>query len=107
VTPRPALPGLDEHVDSSLARPGRHLTGFERIPAVEILLANPSVKKLISESREADLPSVIRSCVEEGMIDLTDSLCKLISNGSVEPKEAYKYAPNVDAVIYFIRKIST
>jgi len=70
--------------------------GVERIPAVEILLANPEVKKLISEAREADLPNIIRSCKTEGMQDITDNLCQLIKDGSVEPKEAYKYAPNVD-----------
>ncbi len=70
--------------------------GVDRIPAVEILLANPAVRKLISEGREADLPTIIRSCQEEGMQDLTDNLCELIQNGSIEPREAYKYAPNVD-----------
>ena len=68
----------------------------DMIPAVEILLANPTVKKLIAEEREADLPSVIRSCKNEGMTDLTDNLCELVQNGSVDPKEAYKYAPNID-----------
>ena len=76
------LPSIRENVDM--------------IPAVEILLANPTVKKLIAEEREADLPSVIRSCKNEGMTDLTDSLCELVQNGSVDPKEAYKYAPNID-----------
>jgi twitching motility protein PilT len=70
--------------------------GVARIPVVEILLANHVVRKLISEGREADLPGVIRSSKEEGMKDLTDSLIELIMNGSIEPREAYKYAPNVD-----------
>jgi twitching motility protein PilT len=70
--------------------------GVERIPAVEILLTNPAVRKLISEGREADLPSVIRSSQEEGMQDITDNLTELIMNGSVEPREAYKYAPNAE-----------
>jgi twitching motility protein PilT len=70
--------------------------GVSRIPAVEILLVNPAVRKLIHEGREADLPTVIRSCKEEGMQDFTDNLCKMIENGSIEPREAYKYAPNVD-----------
>ena len=70
--------------------------GTDRIPAVEILLANPTTRKLISEGREADLPSLIRSCKEEGMVDITDDLLKLIMDGSIEPREAYKYAPNVD-----------
>jgi len=70
--------------------------GVGRIPAVEILLANPAVRKLISEGREADLPNVIRSSKEEGMQDITDNLIKLIMDGSIEPREAYKYAPNVE-----------
>ena len=70
--------------------------GVDRIPAVEILLANPAVKKLISEEREVDLPTVIRSCQNEDMQDLTDNLCELVQNGSIDPKQAYKYAPNAE-----------
>ena len=70
--------------------------GVDRIPAVEILLANPTTGKLIYEGRETELPTLIRSCREEGMQDLTDNLVEMIQNGSIEPKEAYKHAPNVD-----------
>jgi len=81
--------------------------GVDRIPAVEILLANPEVKKLISEERETDLPSVIRSCQNEGMQDLTDNLCALVKNGSVDPKDAYKYAPNKEELKMAIKGIRT
>jgi len=70
--------------------------GVDRIPVLEILLANPTVRKLISEEREADLPSVIRSCQNEGMQDFTYNLCELIKDGSIDPKEAYKVAPNTE-----------
>jgi twitching motility protein PilT len=70
--------------------------GVDRIPVMEILLANPTVRKLISEEREADLPSVIRSCQHEGMQDFTYNLCELIKDGSIDPKEAYKVAPNAE-----------
>jgi twitching motility protein PilT len=70
--------------------------GVGRIPVVEILLASPAVRKLISEGREADLPNVIRSSKEDGMQDITDNLIKLIMDGSIEPREAYKYAPNAE-----------
>jgi len=81
--------------------------GVDRIPAVEVLLTNPAVKKLISEEREADLPSVIRSDREEGMQDLTDNLCELVQNGSVDPKDAYKYAPNVEELKMALKGIRT
>ncbi len=81
--------------------------GIERIPAVEILLTNPSVRKLIAEERETDLPNVIRSCKEEGMLDMTDYLCELVKNGSIDPKDAYKYAPNIDELKMAIKGVRT
>jgi twitching motility protein PilT len=79
----------------------------DRVPAVEILLNNPSVRKLICEERERDLNGVIRSSKEEGMVDLTDSLRDLIKNGSIEPKEAYKYAPNTEELKMAIKGVRT
>ncbi|MBW8041203.1 MAG: PilT/PilU family type 4a pilus ATPase [Planctomycetes bacterium] len=80
---------------------------IDRLPAIEILLANPAVRKLISESREADLPSVIRSCQQEGMQDLTDNLCQLVKDGSIHPEEAYKYAPSKDELKMALKGIRT
>jgi twitching motility protein PilT len=70
--------------------------GIDRMPVLEIMLANPQVRKLIAEGRESDLPGVIKACQEEGMLDITDNLCKLVLDGFVDPREAYKYAPNAD-----------
>jgi twitching motility protein PilT len=70
--------------------------GIDLIPAIEIMLANPEVRKLISDGRENDLPAVIKTCQEEGMIDITDNLCRLVKDGFVDPKVAFKYAPNPD-----------
>jgi len=81
--------------------------GVDRVPAVEVLLANPSVRKLISEGREADLPSVIRGAQREGMLDLTDNLCKLVQEGWIDPKDAYKYAPNIEELKMALKGIRT
>jgi twitching motility protein PilT len=81
--------------------------GIDMIPAVEILLANPGVRKLISEGREADLPSVIRSSQREGMQDLTYNLSELVKNGFVDPKDAYKYAPNKEELKMALKGIRT
>ncbi len=70
--------------------------GIDRIPALEVLIANSEARKLISEGRESELPTLIRGCREEGMLDITDSLRTLVLDGFVEPREAYKYAPNPD-----------
>ena len=79
--------------------------GIDRIPAVEILLVNSAVKKLIAEGRELDILSVIRSSQEEGMQDITYHLCELVKNGSVDTREAYRCAPNVDELKMAIKGI--
>jgi len=81
--------------------------GVDRIPAVEILLANPIAKRLIAEEREADLPSVIQSCQDEGMQDFTYSLCELIKNGSIDPRDAYQYAPNAEQLKMALKGVKT
>ena len=81
--------------------------GVDRIPAVEILIANASTRKLIAEDREADLPSVIRSSQGEGMQDLTYDLCELIKDGMVDPKDAYKYAPNKEELRMSLKGIKS
>jgi twitching motility protein PilT len=70
--------------------------GIDRIPALEIMLASPEVRKLIAEGRENELPEVIKACREEGMLDITDNLCQLVMDGSVDAKVAYRYAPNAE-----------
>ena len=81
--------------------------GIDRIPVVEILLANPSVRKLISEGRENDLPSVIKASEREGMLDFTTSLCALVQDGSIHPKEAYHFAPNAEELKMALKGIRT
>ena len=83
------------------------IEGVDRIPAVEILLINAAARKLISEAREAGLPSVIRSSQHEGMQDLTYNLCELVNNGSIDPKDGYKYAPNTEEFKMALKGIKT
>jgi twitching motility protein PilT len=87
------LPSIREEVD--------------RIPAVEVLLGTPPVRKLISEGREGDLPAVIRASQREGMQDLTDNLCRLVQEGWIDPKDAYKYAPNAEELKMALKGIRT
>jgi len=81
--------------------------GVDRIPAVEILIANSVVRKLISEARESDLPTVIRSSQDAGMQDFTYSLCELIKDGSIDPKDAYQFAPNIEELKMALKGIRT
>ena len=67
-----------------------------RLPAIEIMINSPIVRKLISEEREADLPAAIRAGQNEGMQDFTDSLHKLVEEEYIDLKIAMQYAPNVE-----------
>jgi twitching motility protein PilT len=67
-----------------------------RIPAVEIMVATPIVKRLISEEREGDLPSAIRGGSGEGMQDFTESLRVLVEQEWIELKVALQFAPKAE-----------
>ena len=81
--------------------------GIERVPAVEILLNNPSARQMIEQGRDAELPTVIRSSQHEGMKDFTYSLLELIEKDYVDPKVAYEAAPNPDELKMLLSGIST
>jgi len=81
--------------------------GTDRIPAVEILTVNAAARKLISEGRESDLPNVIRGSSHEGMQDLTYDLCRLVKEGLIDPKDAYKHAPNIEELKMALKGITT
>ncbi len=81
--------------------------GVERMPVMEILINNATVKKLISEERESDLPTVIKSSQNEGMQDFTTNLCELVKDGSIDPKDAYAIAPNIEELKMAMKGIRT
>ena len=68
----------------------------QRLPAIEIMINTPIIRKLISEEREADIPTAIRAGQGEGMQDFTESLRKLVEEEYIDLKVAMKYAPNVE-----------
>ncbi len=78
-----------------------------RIPAVEILIRTPIVKKLISEGREGDIPNAIRAGVSEGMQDFTDSLQRLVMEEWIDLKVGLEYAPNVEELKMALKGIRT
>lgn len=67
-----------------------------RVPAVEIMINTPIVRKLISDQREADIPTAIRAGEGEGMQDFTESLRRLVEEEYIDLKVALQYAPNVE-----------
>jgi twitching motility protein PilT len=67
-----------------------------RVPAVEILINNPVVRKYIYDGRESELGDVIRSNRDSGMIDFTSSLVDLVKSEYIHPRVAMANAMNAD-----------
>jgi len=80
--------------------------GVGRVPTVEIMTFNPTVRKLILEAKDEKLPDAIRIGAEEGMQDFTMSLKELIDNELIDRPTAFAVAPNQDALKMALKGIN-
>jgi len=67
-----------------------------RIPAVEVMIATPTIRKLIAEGREHEIGGVIRTSQHEGMVDFNEALRRLVEKELISAKTGYAVAPNPD-----------
>lgn len=68
--------------------------GTGRVPAVEIMLVNPSISNLIRENNIKQIPTAIASGQKEGMQSFNNSLVQIINKGLVNKADALKYSDN-------------
>lgn len=64
------------------------------VPAYELLINNNAVANLIRENRVHEIPSVIETGLEQGMIDMNRSLARLVQNGEISVESAFTYSVN-------------
>lgn len=64
------------------------------IPAFELLINTTAVANLIRENRIHEIPSIIETGLEQGMIDMNRSLVKLVQNGDITVENAFTYSTN-------------
>jgi twitching motility protein PilT len=65
-----------------------------RVPTNEIMIVNPTIRKLISESRDNQLSQAIIIGYLEGMMDFTENLRQLVERGDVDKATALEFAPD-------------
>ncbi|MBI2612335.1 PilT/PilU family type 4a pilus ATPase [Candidatus Kaiserbacteria bacterium] len=67
------------------------------IPSYELLVNNKAVGNLIRERRTHEIPTVIETGSQEGMIDMNRSLAELVARGEITVESAYQFSlnPNV------------
>ena len=64
------------------------------IPACEIMIATPAVANLIRENKIHELPLIIETSAEMGMVSLNRALSSLVKGGEVSLENALSYSLN-------------
>ncbi len=80
--------------------------GVGRVPTCEIMLFNPTVRKLVLEEGDHKLGDAIKIGSEEGMQDFTMSLKDLVDRELVDRPTAFQVAPNRDALKMALKGIN-
>jgi twitching motility protein PilT len=79
--------------------------GTGRVAAVEIMLGNPAVKSLIREGKIYQLPNVIRTHREMGMISMDEALVALYLKGQITGKSVLEFCNDRGEVEKLVGKI--
>ena len=81
--------------------------GLPRVPAVEIMFASPTIRKLIDEKRDDEITKVIRASQDEGMLDMNECLKRLVEEEYIETPVAYSASPNPQELKMRLKGISS
>lgn len=77
-----------------------------RVPIVEIMRFNPTIRKLVLEGSDEKLSSAIRIGKDEGMQLFNDSLYEFIQKELVSRAAAFEISPNVEELKMMIKGIA-
>lgn len=76
-----------------------------RVPAVELMIVNPAIKKLIFEGEDNKISDVIRSSRQEGMQDMNQSLVELVHRGLITEQIALENSLNPEQLAMNLKGI--
>lgn len=79
--------------------------GNGRVPACEVLLSTPSVRKLIKENRMQQLPLAIQQGRDSGMLSFNDSLHDLVKSNLVKLETAMEISDNPEELNMLLQGI--
>ena len=77
----------------------------KRIPVVEIMIFNPTVRKLVLEHEDIKLSAAIRIGRDEGMQMFNDSLYSFIDREYISRATGFEVSPNVEELKMMIKGI--
>ena len=76
-----------------------------RVPALEVLIATPTVKQLIEEGRTIEMGNVLRDSKHFGCMTFNQSLFQLFEMGEISREDALANADNPDEMEMMFRGI--
>jgi twitching motility protein PilT len=79
--------------------------GPGRVPIVEIMTFNPTVRKLILEGEDDKLPAAMRIGKDEGMQRFNESLYDFLKRDMISRAAAFEISPNVEELKMLIKGI--
>ncbi len=79
--------------------------GPKRVPIIEIMKFNGTVRKLILEERDEKLYDAIRIGKEEGMQVFNDSLYHFVTKEYISRSTAFEVSPNAEQLKMMIKGI--
>jgi twitching motility protein PilT len=80
---------LSESLKGVIAQTLCKKIGGGRVAAREVLLATPAIANLIREGKTFQIPSIIQTSRQLGMVTLNDALLELVEKKQISPDEAY------------------
>ena len=79
--------------------------GPGRVPIIEIMTFNPTVRKLILEGEDEKLPAAMRIGKDEGMQRFNESLYAFLQKDMISRSAAFEISPNVEELKMLIKGI--
>jgi len=73
------------------------------IPACEVMIATPAIANLVRENKIHEIPMVIETSLEKGMISLNRSLANLVKRKEISLESALNYSLNHNELKMLVR----
>ncbi len=74
-----------------------------RVPAFEVMLANPAIRNLIREGKVPQIDAAIQTGRADGMISMDMSLAQLCNEGLIKKDDAIQYSFNLDVLSRYLK----
>ena len=78
--------------------------GGGRVPALEVMIASPSISNLIREGKTFQIPSIMQSGKKLGMSLMNDSFLDLVKKHLVKPEDAYGKALDKSGLLSLFKR---